>query len=87
MKEQAQLKEEMAYQYKIGNFEVRKSNFVSLLTVIFNRFLATLLICYPFVSLGCSCYSKKVGPRCCHVRKVAGYIVGNCSRLTFTFNL
>lgn len=34
MKEQAQLKEEMAYQYKIGNFEVRKSNFVSLLTVI-----------------------------------------------------
>lgn len=25
MKEQAQLREEMAYQYKIGNFEVRKS--------------------------------------------------------------
>lgn len=26
MKEQAQLREEMAYQYKIGNFEVRITN-------------------------------------------------------------
>lgn len=25
MKEQAQLREEMAYQYKLGNFEVRKT--------------------------------------------------------------
>jgi hypothetical protein len=26
MKEQAQLREEMAYQYKLGNFEVRITN-------------------------------------------------------------
>jgi hypothetical protein len=26
MKEQAQLREEMAYQYKLGNFEVRIAN-------------------------------------------------------------
>lgn len=29
MKEQAQLKEEMAYQYKIGNFEVKIFSYLS----------------------------------------------------------
>lgn len=41
MKEQAQLREEMAYQYKLGNFEVRiilkMSNRVSIFTASTNR--------------------------------------------------
>jgi hypothetical protein len=38
MKEQAQLREEMAYQYKIGNFEVRITN-LSRLAAMLNHVL------------------------------------------------
>ncbi|XP_028085325.1 DEAD-box ATP-dependent RNA helicase 42 isoform X1 [Camellia sinensis] len=51
MKEQAQLREEMAYQYKLGNFEVR------------------MLFCLNAIIFCCGCNSKKIGPRCCYVRR------------------
>lgn len=38
MKEQAQLREEMAYQYKIGNFEVSIVNLICPCCVISNNF-------------------------------------------------
>lgn len=34
MKEQAQLREEMAYQYKLGNFEVRLTVFILVVQLI-----------------------------------------------------
>lgn len=66
MKEQAQLKEEMAYQYKIGNFEVKIFSYLSeqKLTLFFPALVVNK---YILLILGCGCYPEKVGPRCSHV--------------------
>lgn len=66
MKEQARLKEEMAYMYKIGNFEVatNKSELISSV-LLFPCAVSFLIVC---VTVGSSCYSEKVGPRRCHVK-------------------
>lgn len=63
MKEQAQLREEMAYQYKLGNFEVRrpsKCRIWSISTLLLTRDLSDFV--------GSSCYPEKVGSRCSYVR-------------------
>lgn len=61
MKEQAQLREEMAYQYKIGNFEVRITN-LSCLGAMLNHVLDFICIIASLFVSGCRCYSEKVGP-------------------------
>jgi hypothetical protein len=60
MKEQAQLREEMAYQYKLGNFEVRIRN-----SNLFGPWLlawASTKCATIFITLGCCCNPEKVGP-------------------------
>jgi len=66
MKEQAQLREEMAYQYKLGNFEVMKTILLCLCCSIISFFSSLSLISH-ITFIGRGCYSKKVGPRCCYV--------------------
>lgn len=66
MKEQAQLREEMAYQYKIGNFEVRKLfpyDWIGIQDLLIFKQLNFV----EFLSSGGCCYTEKIGPRCCHV--------------------
>lgn len=68
MKEQARLKEEMAYMYKIGNFEVATDKSELMSSVLLLPFaVSSLTVC---VTVGSSCYSEKVGPRCSHVKLV-----------------
>lgn len=70
MKEQARLREEMAYQYKLGNFEVGIN-----VNKVFLRFhldvhsQAVPKFLLHFI-IGCSCHSTKIGPRCGPVREL-----------------
>lgn len=65
MKEQAQLREEMAYQYKLGNFEVRIKY-----STLFGLWLlawASTKFAAIFITIGCCRNPAKVGPWCCRV--------------------
>jgi hypothetical protein len=76
MKEQAQLREEMAYQYKIGNFEVSIVNMICSCCVISNNFESSYSLIPHYIIIiiiGRSCYSEKIGPGCCDV-KTGGYV-------------
>lgn len=67
MKEQARLREEMAYQYKLGNFEVNIC-----LRCEFQSFYYIIVYALGQLAfIGRRCYSEKIGPRPCYVKLLA----------------
>lgn len=81
MKEQALLKEEMAYQYKLGNFEVRIILPFHETLIDHTLLFFQSLIVFSDVLIGCSCYSKTFGPRYSYVDEVLQNFVLGCLRL------
>lgn len=66
MKEQAQLREEMAYQYKLGNFEVRITN-LTLFGLWLLAWRLSTKFAAIFITIGCCRNPEKVGSWCCGV--------------------